>query len=484
MMNVSRFVPQRGTLLKIGVLVFSTAVTLVLGEVFLRYQRPKPVASAPAESAAPPNLTETEKQWFRSDPPPLPPHATVEDHARRLKQAGNTLAFCLFNEHYLKNDPTALSGNLKFLTSLDSVYTFKAPEGSLHPPYRFPLAVTMPDLLTTNKFGFRGPEIDFVKPARTIRIACVGSSTTVSCHSDPYSYPEYLEHWLNLWSRARGFDCRFEVLNAARSGIDSTHIAAVIKYEVLPLDVDYVIYYFGSTSFTDPAVFQCAQRGKFKNPLKSWLERLEVTKRLHRVMLAPGGVLAEPKKPVQELVFPDGLDEMNPQRERLGNIMYLNDALDNLDHMLADSRASGTRFIMTTFSWLAFDGMKLDWNKQMAMYIALNQDYWPASYANMARLNALQNRVYNAWARAHDVDLLDVAGQMPQDTDLYFDGCHTTIAGTRVRAWTVFQSLLPILERDMASGQLPRPSKQQGTVHPYIRPEDVSERPLSSFAAE
>jgi hypothetical protein len=49
-------------------------------------------------------------------------------------------------------------------------------------------------------FGWRGPEIPLDKPAGTIRIAFVGASTTVGLFDLPFSYPEYVVHWLNLWA--------------------------------------------------------------------------------------------------------------------------------------------------------------------------------------------------------------------------------------------------------------------------------------------
>jgi hypothetical protein len=126
--------------------------------------------------------------------------------------------------------------------------------------------------------------------------------------------------------------------------------------------------------------------------------------------------------------------------------------------------------VMTTFNWFAYDGMVLDPARHRNLYGYLNRVYWPISYANIRRAADFQNRVFKDWAADQRVPLIDVARLMPQEPDLYDDAIHNTYTGTRVRAWIIFEALVPLLERDIEAGLLPRPAKLHYTEHPYIKP--------------
>ena len=83
--------------------------------------------------------------------------------------------------------------------------------------------------------------------------AFVGASTTVGAYDVPHAYPEFIGEWLNLWSRARNLPFTFEVVNAARTGIDSHSIAAIVRQEVVPIQPDLVVYYEGANQFWPPS---------------------------------------------------------------------------------------------------------------------------------------------------------------------------------------------------------------------------------------
>ena len=52
---------------------------------------------------------------------------------------------------------------------------------------------------------------------------------------------------------------------------------------------------------------------------------------------------------------------------------------------------------------------------------------------------------------------MDVASKLPQDPKLFIDAIHMTDTGERVKAWIVFQQLVPIVRSEIESGWLPRP---------------------------
>jgi hypothetical protein len=84
-----------------------------------------------------------------------------------------------------------------------------------------------------NLVGFPGAEHDRHKPAHTIRIVCIGGSTT------ELGYPASLESWLN--ARAAGDGLRFEVLNFGLSGYTSAHSLITFVLNAVDYDPDYVV---------------------------------------------------------------------------------------------------------------------------------------------------------------------------------------------------------------------------------------------------
>jgi hypothetical protein len=95
--------------------------------------------------------------------------------------------------------------------------------------------------ISINSLGFRGDDITPAKPPRTVRIACVGASTTFSADvsNDNATWPARLQETLQ-----REYpDVTIQVINAGVPGFVITESAQNIRTRVLPLDPDLVIYY-------------------------------------------------------------------------------------------------------------------------------------------------------------------------------------------------------------------------------------------------
>jgi hypothetical protein len=91
---------------------------------------------------------------------------------------------------------------------------------------------------------------------------------------------------------------------------------------------------------------------------------------------------------------------------------------------------------------------------------------FPFTYKDIARVAAFQNRVFEEFARAHDLPFVDVDKAMPFDPDLYFDAIHKTYHGERMQGWVVFQALVPLIEQRLASHVWPRTVTDMPDVHP------------------
>ena len=421
-------------------------------------------------------------EWFYSTPEPITRYE-ITPEMQAVDDAYGYRANYLWNDN-LGERYFRVSGI--FDATPPQVKLFEGPDDTVLPRFRYPPNITLPTGLTTNKYGWRGTDIDMQKPANTIRIAAVGASTTVGGHGLPHSYPEFLEHWLNLWSQENGYDVNFEVINAGREGLNSNDIMYVVRHEILPMDVDYVIYYEGANQFHPETMVHFPPEYTLGKPPpgivpnlnnvesddKTLLDKLSeysaIAARARNIVeqfLVTG---EEPPKPEQTFHLPDGQDEFNPDLQIVGGALELDRILRHLGNIKADLDANDAKMIMSTFEWFVYDDMVLDSTRNRNLYSYINRVYWPISYDNIRRAADFQNRVFVKWAAQNGVPIVDVAGQIPKEPDLFDDAIHTSHLGTRVRAWLNFETLVPLLKQDIESGTLPRSAKATYTEHPFL----------------
>jgi lysophospholipase L1-like esterase len=130
--------------------------------------------------------------------------------------------------------------------------------GSSSPSVRDPMIVYNPDWdlwtlrpghevrgstfhITINSHGFRGDEFTINKPPRTIRIVCLGASTTFS--GETSSNATTWTHLLQQQIQQDFPQVKVEVINAAVPGYVAADNLKNLKHRVLALDPDLVIYY-------------------------------------------------------------------------------------------------------------------------------------------------------------------------------------------------------------------------------------------------
>jgi hypothetical protein len=92
----------------------------------------------------------------------------------------------------------------------------------------------------------------------------------------------------------------------------------------------------------------------------------------------------------------------------------------------------------------------------------------------------------SGWARQNILDSVDIDGLMPDDPNLYTDGGHDVDFAWKLRAWIIFQSMIPLLENDIKAGLVPRPGPKTRNAHPFIHnpPLQISRKELLDYYAE
>jgi hypothetical protein len=454
-----------------------------------------------------------ERAWFYETPPPLPNRRPVPEEwrelVRKVEQSGITEGsrradmFKAWNAEFV-GDPC----RHRYLCGAPGhLFVYDPPPGEKRPPYRFLPDATTPIGLTTNDYGFRGPPVPLRRQPRTVRIAFIGASTTVGSHFDPYSYPEFVGHWLNLWARARKLDLTFEVLNAGRESITSTDNVTIVREEVLPLEPDLLVYYEGANQFDLSTVTQglppaptgqslapdavCPaqptattttdKNGKGSQSWLAWLgERLTdefaLARRVRALFAArdvPGNG-GEWAKADYTFIWPKGVDERDPDITRPDLPITLSTILHDLDTIRSDAGETGADLVLASFFWLVKDGMVLDPIRHRSILEYLNRGNAPFRYRDLERMAIFENRVFAKYASVHKLPFIDIARLMPFDPDLYVDAIHNTYAGERLRAWIFFQHLVPIVESRLASGAWPRNPPPSSAPPPTFTPRAIT----------
>ena len=151
--------------------------------------------------------------------------------------------------------------------------------------------------------------------------------------------------------------------------------------------------------------------------------------------------------------MPENYDEANPRLEALGGFLGLDRVIASLDSIHAGVTARGARMVMTSFSWLVEDGLRLDLPRQQNIYDYLNRYYWPIGYAGLRRLVDVENAVFADWARRQNVALVDIAALMLRDPELFIDAIHNNERGVRLRSWILLTNCFPCCAMTLPAGE-------------------------------
>jgi hypothetical protein len=416
------------------------------------------------------------QKWFFQPPSPMNEPRAPELDARDKVNAVNGAENYIWNDYYLKHPDTALINLLKRFNVKD-VFAFHAYDNSVYPHYRLTPNVNA-NLGTTNSFGWLTSEVTFRKPPNTVRIGILGDSTS---HS---TYGRYLQAFLNSWGAVHAKGIKFEVLNAARQALDLTDLISVLRYELGPMGLDYVYLYqgpliptydlvklppnvaYGSPVYPPNHIADAAKR--ILGPLLPWSALASHIVANLRDEL-PSSELHEPSKPRVRITLPPGVNERAPTVESARKIAYLDKKLSGFDRYKQVADELGVTPLVSTERLYVQDGMTLMNKPNRALYDTLNGPlFWPLSYRDLRRILDFHNRVIAAWAKENRVPLVDIDGRMPLRPELYGDGFHDLDLGRQLRAWVIFQSLLPLIRHDLQTGRIPRLMPGQGEKHPYL----------------
>jgi hypothetical protein len=246
-----------------------------------------------------------------------------------------------------------------------------------------------------------------------------------------------------------------------------------VRSEVLPLRPDLVIYHEGGNQFRPASIVEKVPNVPVTRPSNAqepaavkWLKQAArysaLIGRVQAAFAMAGATAgsnsgAEWPKPDYKVIWPQGLDEMNPDLDFANLPVNLNLIQRDLDTIRADLGTVGADMAITSFFWMVKDGMVVDPVRHRFIIEQLNAANWPYRYRDLERLANFQNRLLAKYAAVHGIAFLDLVGNTPFDPDLFIDAVHTSYAGTRIRGWAAFNLLVPLVEKKLADKAWPRP---------------------------
>jgi hypothetical protein len=165
---------------------------------------------------------------------------------------------------------------------------------------------------------------------------------------------------------------------------------------------------------------------------------------------------SEIPRPPHKFKWPDGVDPAKPDPTLPNLPLNLNAILSNLKEIQAGTRAIGAKLVLSSFFWMVYEGMKLDSVANVGLYWTLNNQYWPATYAEMEQAARFQNAMFRKFAELQGIDFIDFAARFPRNPLFFGDAVHMTPAGRRMHGWVMLDLLTPLIQRWLEAREMPR----------------------------
>lgn len=477
---------------RIFLLCLTTALWLgVGGEVLCRFQgdwrfdqlklAARPVAGALpdrtkyAERALLSSVTYqkgVDPEWFFLPPAPINKPSNPELVARtKANPNASGLENFVWNDAVLtKADPYTVSVIRSI--QVEKLFVFHSFDGSLFPRFRlYPDNDFRPTPWTTNHWGWMSPDVTFLKPPRTIRVGIIGDSTSHNL------YGFHLQSFLDAWAQEHGFAVRFEVMNAARQGLGWDDGISVLKHELSPMGLDYIYVYYAPAFSVN--ISQMALWGGFPPGVKAGQPEQPGARipRLAHQLLDPMADVSALARRIRDVVTREAPDSTLLEATKPAVTLHLNPATDpyfinltkQLNQIKAIAQATHTHVIASTERLCVWDGMGLRNGTNRHLFDILNGPlFWPFSYRHLRQMLAAHNGVITAWAKVNDATLVDIDGRMPRLPDLYADAHHDVPISQRMRAWLIFEAMIPRLTADLQTKRVPQDNGPKVAEHPFL----------------
>lgn len=284
---------------------------------------------------------------------------------------------------------------------------------------------------STNSWGFRGPDFSQAKSPGTIRIVCLGASTTEGSQGDEETYPYYLRQALLQLIPGR----TIEVINAGHHGQGIADLLEILRRRVLPLDPDIVIFYEAANNigwgefFDDPlpcALGSCWLRGYPR--WYAWFYEHSAVFVLYSRRAGWAGRVPVPM---------DHTFNVSPPKPSA--LHYR----EELRKIAQETTRSGARFVLVSFVTLAHRDLTVSYQENPLQFDDLYKRRYPLTADEVRRIYDYYNRIARSVSRELNVPFVDMAREFPRKSRYFpFDSVHFSPEGNKVFAQILAKQLM------------------------------------------
>jgi lysophospholipase L1-like esterase len=267
---------------------------------------------------------------------------------------------------------------------------------------------------TTNSHGFRGPEIPVAKPDGTVRVLCLGGSTTYSdAVSDDETYPFLLERVL----REARPGVSIDVINGGVPSYTSAESLANLAFRGLEFEPDVLVIYHAANDVRprryadfEPSYFHYRKPWDGSDRLEEKVPGTDMAGGINTlIQWAPPEDNGDPRV---------NLQDSGPEAFRR-----------NLVSMIGVARAHGIQPVLVTFAAKGPD---------------------PVTEPGLLDGIAQHNRIIGEVAAEYAVTLVDLDGKLSRDgtfasVGTTLDPVHLNPTGTLQKAQIIAEGVLPLI---------------------------------------
>lgn len=266
---------------------------------------------------------------------------------------------------------------------------------------------------SSNSWGFRGPEFSIRKDPDTLRIVCLGASTTEGFNLwEDETFPYFLNVELLRLLAGR----KIEVINAGHGAHNIDDHLAILIQRVLPLEPDIVVFYEGHNNIVW-SEFLAGAPCKYE---LCWLNSRPLPYRLLMRGSALFVLLADRLgwNDAQPAIAPHRLDTSHPKPSV---VKYRN----GVRRLVEETKKAGSTMVVANFVSLPYEGLELKRDERPVIFDDLYKRHSPFTPGEIAQIFDLFNDQAEQAARETGAPFVDLASTFPREVKYFpFDIYH------------------------------------------------------------
>lgn len=290
---------------------------------------------------------------------------------------------------------------------------------------RVPIANEVQGGIRINSLGFRGPELEDLKPDSLVRLAFLGASTTFCAEvsSNEITWPHLV--WKRLKESFPGTN--IDYVNAAVSGYTVDSSIKNLKYRVEPLKPDVIIIYHTTNDLSKDSRALAGEQGIYQSSdnKRIWISEYSLLWRL-----------VEKNLKIRMLQK----DAIGKTKLKFDPQQLSRDFKRRMTALIKESQKVAPLVVVVTFS----HKIRREQSPQEQLKAANTALYYMPFMSTEGLLSGYEeyNRVIREVAKERDAALIGEEMSIPGDDAHFYDSVHFTDTGSKLMAKRVSDAVL------------------------------------------